>query len=72
MSGLVLEIESCHDCPRLNKTKVSHFLMGANEYGWRYTCTKAGRDIYPSEGINPPPEWCPLRKEEDGQNNLGK
>ncbi len=59
--GLTLKIESCHDCPRLHKRKVRHFLMDANDYGLEYTCTKASRAIYPTDGIEPPPKWCPIR-----------
>lgn len=58
---LQLVIEECPDCPRFEKRKVQHFLMDPNEYGWEYTCTKAGRLILPSDGINPPPVWCPMR-----------
>lgn len=55
--GLCLKIESCRDCPRLQITKRKTFLGT----GYEYLCTKADRYIYPHEGVNPPPEWCPLR-----------
>ena len=60
--GLTLEIEECLDCPRLEKRKTTHFLIYPR-YGWTYTCNKVGRIIMPSDGMNPPPKWCPLREE---------
>ena len=60
---ITLEINSCHDCPRLEKKKATHFLIYP-QYGYEYICTQADRNIYPSEGVNPPPKWCPKRKEE--------
>ena len=59
--GLILEIESCRDCPRLHIKEVRHWLLGHHP-GYEYICTKASRNIYPHEGVNPPPEWCPIRK----------
>ena len=64
MSGLVLKIESCHDCPRLKVTPVRHFLLG-NQTAYRYDCTKVGRQISPSDGVKPPPHWCPIRSEDE-------
>ena len=62
--GLILEIESCRDCPRLEIRHVHHFLIHPSG-GYKYKCTKADRLIYPSEGVKPPPEWCPIRKIEE-------
>lgn len=58
--ALTLRIESCHDCPRLEKHEARHWMAG-NARLWRYTCTKAGRVITPADGVEPPPVWCPLR-----------
>lgn len=55
----VLKIESCKDCPRFQSKHSTHW-MGAS--GYVYTCTQAGRTIMPSDGIKPPPSWCPKRK----------
>ncbi len=68
--GLILEIESCRDCPRLKIKEVRHWLLGHHP-GYEYLCTKVSngsRNIMPSEGVKPPPKWCPLREEnKDGQ-----
>lgn len=66
---LTLIIESCYDCPRLKQTPVRNFLLG-NQTAYRYDCTKAGRQISPQDGVNPPPKWCPLRKPEQGEQKL--
>lgn len=60
--SLTLKIESCRDCPRLKIKKVRHWLLG-HQPGYEYRCTKAGRYIYPNEGVKPPPEWCPIRED---------
>ena len=57
---IMLEIKSCHDCPRLKTREVRHFLLGHHP-GYEYHCTQASRLIYPSEGVEPPPDWCPKR-----------
>lgn len=62
-TGLCLKVESCRDCPRLEINKVKTFLGS----GYEYICAKAGRHIYPHEGVNPPPEWCPLRHNDPAQ-----
>jgi hypothetical protein len=62
--GLILERESCRDCPRLNIKEVSHWLLGYQK-GYEYICTKANRNIYPNEGVKPPPDWCPIREKKD-------
>ena len=60
--GVPLIIHSCRDCPRLNITEAHHWMLG-NQKGYEYMCTQASRNIYPSEGVTPPPKWCPKRKE---------
>ena len=61
--GLILEIESCRDCPRFTTKEVRHFLLGHHP-GYEYICTKARRNIMPGEGVKPPPKWCPIRKKD--------
>jgi hypothetical protein len=57
--GLTLKIKSCGDCPRFSSRHVRHWMVPGG--GWEYRCTKARRTIYPEDGVNPPPKWCPLR-----------
>jgi uracil-DNA glycosylase len=52
-------IENCKDCPRFKSHAETHW-SGAS--GDVYTCTQAKRTIMPSDGIKPPPTWCPKRK----------
>ena len=64
---LEIEIEECHDCPRLKIREVRHWLLGYHP-GYEYKCTKINKTISPSEGVKPPPKWCPLREEnKDGK-----
>ena len=58
---MILEVRSCRDCPRLMIREVRHFLLDG-QTGYEYICTQAERNIYPSEGVTPPPKWCPKRK----------
>lgn len=60
--GITLEINSCQDCPRLEKRKQTHFLIYP-AYGYHYICTQIHKTIMPSDGVNPPPKWCPKRKD---------
>ncbi len=61
MSSVTLEIKNCRrDCPYFSLQPSTHWI-GAS--GYVYTCNKAQKDIMPSEGVSPPPEWCPLRSE---------
>ena len=60
--AIVLRIESCRDCPRLKITEVRDWKLG-NRPGYRYDCTQAHRQIAPSDGVEPPPDWCPKREE---------
>ncbi len=60
--GISLVIHSCRDCPRLDIKEVGHWLLG-HQKGYEYICTEAKKNIYPSEGVKPPPKWCPKRKE---------
>ena len=59
---LVLEVTSCLDCPRFEKHRVKHWLADPSDVLYEYICNKANRNILPSDGVNPPPSWCPLRK----------
>lgn len=60
---ITIDVKSCEDCPHFKATKADHWMAPANNNLYSYRCKKAGRDIYPSDGIKPPPSWCPLRKE---------
>ncbi len=59
------KIEGCRDCPRFEKRKVKYWLLAPPGWGWEYTCTKKDRIIMPSDGVKPPPSWCPLEDEDE-------
>ncbi len=58
---LILKIESCMDCPWFR----SRSLLGGDWDGVHEerSCRKATKYIFAQDGILPPPEWCPIRKE---------
>lgn len=58
--ALKLRIGECRDCPRFKMRAVQHWLLD-NQVAYEYICTKANRFITPSDGVRPPPSWCPLR-----------
>ncbi|MFA5416948.1 MAG: hypothetical protein WC341_00680, partial [Bacteroidales bacterium] len=55
-----LIIESCYDCPRLKISTVEHWMLG-HQKGYRYDCERSGKQIAPSDGVTPPPPFCPKR-----------
>jgi len=57
---VVVEIRSCRKCGEFSMWEVRHWLLEP-EVGYEYTCNKAERLILPSDGVNPPPIWCPIR-----------
>ena len=60
--AFTLEVRSCGDCPRFRTREVRHWLAGPQTL-YEYSCSAVGRVITPADGVNPPPVWCPLRKE---------
>jgi len=68
---IVLEIKSCHDCPRFKSIKryaPNRFPYFGEFMGYEYRCTQAGREIVNGrDAVNPPPKWCPKRSSKDSE-----
>lgn len=55
------KVTNCAVCPFSKWRVAKHWLMHPAT-GRIYTCTKSnGREIYPEEGQNRIPRWCPMR-----------
>lgn len=65
---IVLEINSCFDCPRFQSTKQyapNRFPYFGEFIGYSYRCSQANREIVSGrDTVTPPPTWCPKRKAE--------
>lgn len=58
-AAFTLDVTSCRQCPHLKIIPTRHWMIPHTMY--EYVCKKAGRNIFPEEGVKPPPRWCPMR-----------
>ena len=57
---LTIDINNCSkDCPYFSARAADHWTGGIS--GYVYDCLKAEKMIMPTDGVEPPPKWCPIR-----------